>query len=580
MEWSKFAASPEEPIQAEGNIMTAQSTYRQSTYEQSTYEQSTCSTILPVAGALTGAGMAATLGNMGLVGGFGGISVGAAPVVIAGAIAGSAVQGAMWGIQHRDSMALGAVGLGVLGGGVVSVTVGGMGLAGSFGAVSVGLGSMAATGGILGLGIYGLLKTLDSGPREPIDQVFARMEDRIAWQQAYTQALLELTLADFAEDDILRRLMALDIEDDLQRLKAETQRRQSQQQKPGAEERSPSTSLLAPVTPAKLLKLFLQAPQGDDQTNQPQVWLSVHTLNHHSVRVNAIAFTPDGQSVVSGSDDGQIILWDLRTGNRLYTFSAHWTAVLAVAVSPDGALLVGGGVDQKVTQWNLTGKFLLNTFRPFSSPHSHEGLVHALQFSASSKTVVSGSADRTIRVWRYETGNWKQTLSGHTDAVFAIALTPDGTTLVSGSADRTVRIWSLTQYAMPRILTGHMGWVNCVAIHSDGKTIISGSADQTLKFWDLHTGELLLTLSGHQGAITSVVVHGNTVVSGGSDGMIRFWKVERTPHQSLHQSSHQSISVKPMQTLTGYGPIALSPDGRSLVCTGPRGAIRVWQLQS
>jgi hypothetical protein len=511
-------------------------------------------------GAIAGASTSHTIGNLGLLGAFGGVSVGAAPVVAAGAIAGSAAYGAVRAIQEGDPAAIGAVGIGMIGGGAASTALGGMGLAGSFGAVGIGMGTMVTAGGIVGLGLYGLARMLDSGAREPASQVFARMEDKIAWQEAYTQALIELT---FAEDELLHRLKQLDVEDELQRLRGEVQRRNARK-----EGQLPGSAFLHTPNVLDVAVNILS-----DQVDNPRVWFCVHNIAHHAVRVNAVACTPDGQSVISGSDDGDVILWDLRTGNRLYTFVGQTMPVLSIAVSADGNTLAIGGADQKVTRWNLASKFLLNALRQPHFPYSHSRAVRTVCFSADGKILVSGSDDQTIRVWECDTGALKRTLRGHTDAVLAAAVFSDGKALVSGGADGTVRIWDLTKMAPPRILLGHADQVTSVLISPGGETIISGSLDQTIKFWDFRTGELLLTLDGHQGAVTSIAISTDrfTLASSSSDGSIRLWKVGR--------DRQKQVQVTPMQTLPGYGPIAFSPDGRSLVCTVSKGSMRVWRLQ-
>lgn len=112
-------------------------------------------------GAATGAGVSATVGGMGLVGGFGGISIGTATVAAAGAMAGAAAYGGKKAIDNKDASALGAAAVGAVGGAWVSSTVGGMGLAFAGTAVGVGMAPVAAAGAVVGLGGYGMNRLLD-----------------------------------------------------------------------------------------------------------------------------------------------------------------------------------------------------------------------------------------------------------------------------------------------------------------------------------------------------------------------------------------------------------------------------------
>ena len=100
------------------------------------------------------------------------------------------------------------------------------------------------------------------------------------------------------------------------------------------------------------------------------------------------------------------------------------------------------------------------------------------------------------------------TCAGHSDSVNAVAISPDGQTLVSGSDDKTIKVWNLHTGELRHTLTGHSNSVYCVAISPDGKTIISGSSDKTIKVWNLYTGELRNTLTGHSWRVDCVAVWG------------------------------------------------------------------------
>lgn len=139
-------------------------------------------------GAVTGAGVSATIGGMGLVGGFGGISIGMAPVTAAGAIAGAAVYGGTKAIENKDASALGAAALGAMGGAGVSSAVGGMGLAFGGTAVGIGMAPVAAAGAVVGLGAYGVnqllyqTKTTDNPEKilESLKQIKLSIQQEIA----------------------------------------------------------------------------------------------------------------------------------------------------------------------------------------------------------------------------------------------------------------------------------------------------------------------------------------------------------------------------------------------------------------
>lgn len=147
----------------------------------------------PFSGGIAGSSVYSTIGGIGIVGGFGGIGIGMVEMTAAGTVIGSAVYGAFQGIEDGDATAFAAIGLGAIGGAGISATIGGIGV--SFGESSFGIGmvSMASMGSILGLGVYGLAKMFSSANNpEPIAETFNRMEERISYEEAYCEAMMEL----------------------------------------------------------------------------------------------------------------------------------------------------------------------------------------------------------------------------------------------------------------------------------------------------------------------------------------------------------------------------------------------------
>src|SRR5579859_5351086 len=155
----------------------------------------------------------------------------------------------------------------------------------------------------------------------------------------------------------------------------------------------------------------------------------LRTLTDHRQVVSGLAISPNGQTLVSGSWDCTIKIWNLPTSKELYTLANPTGGIWRVAISPDG------------------------------------------------QTLVSANADKTIRVWNLPTGKELRILSGHASDVISVAISPNGQTLVSGSSDTTIRVWNLPTGKELRILSGHASDVNGVAISPDGQTLVSGSGD-------------------------------------------------------------------------------------------------------
>ena len=521
-------------------------------------QNSTESLVFIVGGATTGAAISATVGGMGLVGGFGGVSISMAPCTTAGVVAGAAVFGAFKAIETGDISAFKPIGIGALGGVGVYATVGGMGLAGSFGAIGIGIGTMAAAGGVVGLGVYGLYQACQQQPGQRMAgaiDAFARMETKVLEMDTYTQALLELELKalenNLLGDAIEQKFASLEMEQELVELKEQISG--SDQDGIFSIDIPSSSEFVNLEIPEKIMVIDSQISSN---------WECVKILKGHQGSVHALAISPDGQTLVSGSEDKTVSLWDLRTGKPSFTFFGQSAEVTTVAISPDGKRILAGGLDNKITNWQLETKALLRPLCYLNSPYSHSGFVSDLVFSKDSKIIASASGDKTIRLWDGETGQFKRTFNGHSEAVFSVAISPDSQIIVSSSADQTIRIWSLTSFSQPRILRGHSHGVNSVVISPDGNILASGSTDGTIKLWNLHTGELLLTLDQHSSGVSCIAISpdGKTLASG-SKNAVKVWYLE---------------TGELLDTLSGCSPVAFSLDGQILVSGGQNGTIKIW----
>jgi hypothetical protein len=138
------------------------------------------------------------------------------------------------------------------------------------------------------------------------------------------------------------------------------------------------------------------------------------------------------------------------------------------------------------------------------------------------RRAVSGSDDKTLRVWDLESGQCLRTLTGHTAGVTSVSVTPDGRRAVSGSRDKTLRVWDLESGQCLRTLQGHSDDVNSVSVTPDGRRAVSGSRDKTLRVWDLESGECLAVFQSSGGGIKSLAVHSQLLVLGTHTGLMEF----------------------------------------------------------
>ncbi len=292
-------------------------------------------------------------------------------------------------------------------------------------------------------------------------------------------------------------------------------------------------------------------------------------LHGHTSPVRTVAISPDGQQVVAGARDGQLLAWDTASHQQLtVTFSHAATRLNSLAFNPAGDVLAG--VDDSGLLWVWDS----STGQPRLDPvTAHEDTIWSLAFSPDGQTIATGSADGSIRLWHADTGMPKtDPLVGHEDAVLSVGYSPDGSLLVSGSADRTIRLWdAVTGAPIGEPLSGHEGWVFSVAFSPDGRLVASGSADNTVRVWAITPDiQLAGTFEGHTDAVRSVTFSpdGQLVVSGSEDGSVRVW--DRMSGMAVVPPLHHHTDA--------VWSVAFSSDNRTIASAGADGRVILWDL--
>jgi F-box and WD-40 domain protein CDC4 len=255
----------------------------------------------------------------------------------------------------------------------------------------------------------------------------------------------------------------------------------------------------------------------------------------------------NGDILVSGSTDQTIRVWSIATGKCLHSFKGHTSTVRCLAIvkpvqidiATDGSpimmpkqpLLISASRDSTLRVWKLPHADDLPTYEAKSSVDvenayslrvltGHQNTIRDM--AAYGDTVVSGSYDATVRVWKISTSETVHILIGHTQKIYSVILDHENRRCVSGSMDNSVRIWCLDTGSCLLSLQGHTSLVGLLQFNHE--LLVSGSADGILRTWNPDNG-ICQTILRHTGAITAFQHDGKKVISG-SDRTLKMWDIE------------------------------------------------------
>jgi eukaryotic-like serine/threonine-protein kinase len=299
----------------------------------------------------------------------------------------------------------------------------------------------------------------------------------------------------------------------------------------------------------------------------------VTALLPHGAEVSVVAFSPDGNTILTACWDGKARLWDAATG-RLVHLLDHGDKVVGAAFSPDGKRVLTGGSGLRAVLWDA------DTGRPVGGePLPQTSEVTAVAYSPDGKTVATAAGEEVVRLWDVaaERPVLRHELPPGTE-ILALAFSPDGTRLLAGGMDGKGRMWDVaagkpwTGAAGKDWNTPRLAQINAVAFSPDGKRFVTGTNDGAIRLLDTATGrDMGLVFSGSRSSALAVAFSsdGGKVLTGGATGGV-----------ILLDAAHLTPLAKPLPHSGSVRGVAFSPDGQRLLTGCSDGTARVWQLRT
>ncbi|MFH1212889.1 MAG: T9SS type A sorting domain-containing protein [Candidatus Neomarinimicrobiota bacterium] len=278
----------------------------------------------------------------------------------------------------------------------------------------------------------------------------------------------------------------------------------------------------------------------------------IRTLEGHTGAINSIAYSPDGEYIASGGNDGKVKIWrcdddtliktinlgiqvhsvsysndgifiGIGTGNSLDLYQNNtfthirdfsYSNINSITFSIDGQFIAAAG--SNVSIFRISNSDLYKTIFPGNPTWS-------IAFSKNGEYLASGGVNNTVDLWKVDTWLKEKTLNQNNE-VFAVCFSPDDS-LIASASYQEIKIWRVSDGSLIRTIQGHSSWIKSIDFSPDGKYLVSGGYDKLVKIWSVDKGILLKSFSGHSDWVNSVAFSpdGRYVASGSSDKTIKIW---------------------------------------------------------
>ncbi|XP_053465105.1 WD repeat-containing protein 86 isoform X4 [Nycticebus coucang] len=274
---------------------------------------------------------------------------------------------------------------------------------------------------------------------------------------------------------------------------------------------------------------------------------ALRVCDDHRGGINWLSLSPDGQRLLTGSEDGTARLWSTADGQCCALLQGHESYVTFCQLEDEAAFTCSA--DCTIRRWDVLTGQCLQVYR------GHTSIVNRIL--VANNQLFSSSYDRTARVWSVEKEQMSREFRGHRNCVLTLAYSAPwdlpgapcseeavaGGLLVTGSTDGTAKVWQVASGCCHQTLRGHTGAVLCLVLDTPSRTAFTGSTDATVRTWDILSGEQLRVFREHQGSIICLELVNRLIYSGSADRTVKCWLADTGEHVCTFAAHRHSVST-------------------------------------
>lgn len=307
-----------------------------------------------------------------------------------------------------------------------------------------------------------------------------------------------------------------------------------------------------------LLILVLLAGSAGGLWWQWAPWDLERSFCSHEDIAYGVRFSPDGERIVTGGEDGKVRVWLVKSGANELTIDCNAGSVFAAEFSPDGKQILTGHRDGTVRLWELS--------KEVSTLRAHTSWVRAASFSRSGREILTAGNDKTVKVWDREGGTARLTIKGFDGGPVCARFSPDDKYIAAGDLYGQGKLWWASDGKTCGELRGHTKRVTSIEFSPDSNQVVSSSYDATARIWNRQTASqehLLL----HPDSVFSACfsTDGTQVFTACRDGIVRIWNA--MTGKEMGKLLHREGSAV---------CVSMSADGRRLAVTQGTGVLNIW----